>query len=62
MDGNFKPFDYVSSSERIKSIVGQPSGAFEEATALPDRDKLSFTNGFMARAPRSSSTSVDLPP
>ncbi|MEA1263843.1 adenylate/guanylate cyclase domain-containing protein [Microbacterium sp. STF-2] len=46
MDGNFKPFDYVASSNRIASILNQPSGSFEEVDTLPDRDKLTFTNGF----------------
>lgn len=46
MDGNYKPYDYVSSSDRIKSILDQPAGSFEETDSLPDRDKLTFTNGF----------------
>lgn len=50
MDGNFKRFDYASSSERIKAILGQPSGTFEETNALPDRDKLTFTNGFYGKS------------
>ncbi|MCK2023572.1 hypothetical protein KZC52_11600 [Microbacterium sp. kSW2-24] len=50
MDGNFKPFDYVSSSERIKAILGQPSGTFEQTNSLPDRDKLTFTNGFYGKS------------
>ncbi len=46
MDGNFKPYNYISSSDRIKAILDQPAGAFEETDSLPDRDKLTFTNGY----------------
>ncbi|MFE3222880.1 adenylate/guanylate cyclase domain-containing protein [Nocardia sp. NPDC059228] len=46
MDGNYKPYDYIKSSERIKEILNQPSGTFQEVDGLPDRDKLTFTNGF----------------
>jgi class 3 adenylate cyclase len=46
MDGNYKPYDYLTSSERIREILNQPAGAFQEVDGLPDRDKLTFTNGF----------------
>lgn len=46
MDGNFKTYDYEASSGRIAEILDQPSGQFEESDALPDRDKLTYTNGF----------------
>ncbi|KIC60170.1 hypothetical protein RM52_01880 [Microbacterium hominis] len=46
MDGNYKPYNHVSSSDRIQSILDQPAGAFEETDSLPDRDRLTFTNGF----------------
>lgn len=46
MDGNYKAYSYTNSSERIKDILNQPAGTFEEVDGLPDRDKLSFTNGF----------------
>ncbi|WP_422114719.1 adenylate/guanylate cyclase domain-containing protein [Brachybacterium sp. UNK5269] len=46
MDGNFKLYNWVTSSARIKEILDQPAGAFEEVAGLPDRDKLTFTNGF----------------
>lgn len=49
MDGNYKPYDHTKSSERIKEILDQPTGAFQEADSLPDRDKLTFTNGFYGR-------------
>lgn len=46
MDGNYKAYSYTSSSDRIKAILDQPAGSFEEVDGLPDRDKLTFTNGF----------------
>jgi class 3 adenylate cyclase len=46
VDGNYKAYDYVKSSERIREILNQPAGTFQEVDGLPDRDKLTFTNGF----------------
>lgn len=46
MDGNYKVYSYTNSSERIRDILDQPAGTFEEVDGLPDRAKLSFTNGF----------------
>ncbi|MCE5292047.1 MAG: adenylate/guanylate cyclase domain-containing protein [Nocardiaceae bacterium] len=46
MDGNYKPYDYFKSAERIKEILDQPAGSFQEVDGLPDRDKLTFTNGY----------------
>lgn len=46
MDGNYRPYDWASSSARIKAILDQPAGAYEEVDGLPDRDKLTFANGF----------------
>ncbi|MDK9640968.1 adenylate/guanylate cyclase domain-containing protein [Propionibacterium freudenreichii] len=46
MDGNFRSYDYVKSRERIREILNKPSGSFEEVDGLPDRDRLTFTNGF----------------
>lgn len=46
MDGNYKEYDYVASSERIDAILKQPKGQFQETESLPDRDRLTFTNGF----------------
>ena len=46
MDGNYKPYDWTASSARIKAILDQPAGAYEEVDGLPDRDKLTFSNGF----------------
>ncbi len=46
MDGNFRSYDHVKSRERIREILNQPSGTFEEVDGLPDRDRLTFNNGF----------------
>jgi class 3 adenylate cyclase len=46
VDGNYKPYDYFKSAERIKEILDQPAGSFQEVDGLPDRDKLTFTNGY----------------
>jgi class 3 adenylate cyclase len=46
MDGNYKAYDYKQSSERIAEVLDQPTGQFEEADSLPDREKLTYTNGF----------------
>lgn len=46
MDGNYRPYDWTTSSARIKAILDQPGGVYEEVDGLPDRDKLTFANGF----------------
>lgn len=48
MDGNYEPYDYELSSIRIQQILAQPAGQFEEKDSLPDRESLTFTNGFYA--------------
>lgn len=49
MDGNYKSYSYEASSKRIAEILDQPAGQFEETDALPDRDRLTYTNGFYGR-------------
>ncbi|WP_208295859.1 adenylate/guanylate cyclase domain-containing protein [Paenarthrobacter nitroguajacolicus] len=46
MDGNYSTYNYISSARRLDEILNQPNGQFEEPKALPDRDELTFTNGF----------------
>lgn len=46
MDGNFRTYEYVASGERIDAILSQPPGQFDEVKKLPDRENLTFTNGF----------------
>ncbi|MCF6733712.1 adenylate/guanylate cyclase domain-containing protein [Blastococcus sp. KM273129] len=48
MDSNYKDYDYVASAKRIDDYLAQPAGNFTEVDSLPDRDKLTFTNGFYA--------------
>lgn len=49
MDGNYSPYSYRSSSTRIGEILDQPAGQFDETDSLPDRDRLTYTNGFYGR-------------
>lgn len=46
MDGNYKQYNWISSAGRIDDILAQPTGQFVEQDTLPDRDALTFTNGF----------------
>lgn len=46
MEGNYRPYDHVVSADRIKEILDQPQGQFQEVKNLPSRDELTFTNGF----------------
>lgn len=46
MDGNHKLYDWTTSANRINEILDQPAGQFEETDALPNRDKLTYANGF----------------
>ncbi|MFC5667373.1 hypothetical protein ACFP3U_30945 [Kitasatospora misakiensis] len=48
MDSNYKPYDHIASASRIKDYLTSAQNSYEEASALPNRDKLTFTNGFYA--------------
>lgn len=48
MDSNYRAYEHIASFERIDEILAQPAGNFEEVKSLPDRDRLTFTNGFYA--------------
>jgi class 3 adenylate cyclase len=48
MDSNYRVYDYVASAKRIDDYLAQPAGNFEDVDSLPDRDRLTFTNGFYA--------------
>ncbi|MGW2614684.1 adenylate/guanylate cyclase domain-containing protein [Streptomyces sp. NPDC001500] len=48
MDSNFKPYDHAASASRIRTILNQEDVNYTEADSLPDRDKLTYTNGFYA--------------
>ncbi|MCB8043246.1 adenylate/guanylate cyclase domain-containing protein [Microbacterium oxydans] len=46
MDGNYKTYSFKGSAGRIEAILDQPAGTFEEVDGLPDRDRLTFENGY----------------
>lgn len=48
MDSNYREYKHVDSFARIDEILKQPNTNFEEKTSLPDRDSLTYTNGFYA--------------
>lgn len=48
MDSNHKTYDFEASLERIDDILNQSDLNYEEVDALPDRDRLTFRNGFYA--------------
>jgi class 3 adenylate cyclase len=66
VDSNFKTYNYVSSFGRIDEILGQAASNYEEVDSLPDRDRLTYSNGFYANCSalfidiRGSSTLPDL--
>lgn len=49
MDSNYRAYDHVASFARIDEILALPRGNFEEVSELPDRDRLTYTNGFYAQ-------------
>lgn len=48
MESNHIAYNYMSSFRRIDEILALPAGNYEEVDNLPDRDKLTFTNGYYA--------------
>jgi hypothetical protein len=48
VDSNFKVYDHTSSFKRLDGILGQSQSNYEEVKELPDRDKLTYSNGFYA--------------
>jgi class 3 adenylate cyclase len=48
MDSNYKPYDYEASFDRIDQVLEASSDNYQEVDSLPDRDRLTFTNGFYA--------------
>ncbi|MBQ1096642.1 hypothetical protein KBY55_11195 [Streptomyces sp. b94] len=48
MDSNYKAYDHVASASRIKEYLTGTQGSYEEVKELPDRDELTFSNGFYA--------------
>lgn len=48
MDSNHKAYDFTASFARIDGYLAASSGNYEEVSELPDRDKLTYANGFYA--------------
>lgn len=48
MDSNHTTYNWLASFDRIDAILATPSGNYEERDSLPDRDRLTYTNGFYA--------------
>lgn len=48
MDSNYRPYDHLASFKRIDEILNQADVNYEETQQLPDRDRLTFSNGFYA--------------
>ena len=66
MDSNHKDYNHISSFARIDDILALSQSNYEEVKELPDRDRLTYTNGFYAYCSalfadiRDSSTLPDL--
>jgi class 3 adenylate cyclase len=48
VDSNYKIYNYQASFSRLDDILAQPQTAYEEVDGLPDRDRLTYSNGFYA--------------
>ncbi|KGJ49814.1 family 3 adenylate cyclase [Clostridium sp. NCR] len=46
METNFKTYDVSKSSERIDKILNASSSNYEESKTIPDRNKLTYENGY----------------
>ena len=66
MDSNHKSYNHLSSFARLDDILALSQSNYEEVKELPDRDRLSYSNGFYAYCSalfadiRDSSTLPDL--
>lgn len=49
MESNHKSYKYAESFKRIKDILNQSEINYTEEDQLPDRSKLTFSNGFYAK-------------
>lgn len=57
MKSNYITFDFEKSRNRINTILDSSDNSFEEVDQIPDRDKLTFSNGFYVNC---SSMFVDI--
>lgn len=49
MKSNYINYDFEKSRDRIDDILNSNDNNFEEVTSIPNRDKLSYTNGFYVK-------------
>lgn len=49
MESNFKTYNYMASFQRIQDILNQSDVNYEESDSLPDRTKLTYSNGYYSR-------------
>jgi class 3 adenylate cyclase len=50
MDAKWQSYDFKASFQRVQDILNQSDINYVETDSLPSRDKLTFTNGFYAKA------------
>lgn len=48
MDSNHKAYDHLASFTRLDNYLAAAQSNYEEVKELPDRDKLTYTNGYYA--------------
>ncbi len=46
MKAKYASYNYLDSQDRIKEILNSSDNNYEKKDSIPDRDKLTFTNGF----------------
>jgi class 3 adenylate cyclase len=46
METNRRDYIFDDSDSRMQEILDAPAGAYEEVNSIPDRSKLTYTNGF----------------
>ena len=48
MESNYRTYNHAASADRIRAILNQSDINYTEVDSLPDRDKLTYNNGFYA--------------
>lgn len=46
MESNWRNYTSDDSDDRLREILDAPAGAYEELDSIPDRARLTYTNGF----------------
>jgi class 3 adenylate cyclase len=49
MDSNHRKYDHEASMGMLDAYLGSATGPYEESSSLPDRDDLTFNNGFYGK-------------